>query len=146
MELSGACAELVKSSESSRLQLKNELAEEKQRNAEDRTKIISQMTAYMAALLEDTGASQEARWADRVECVERDITKATTKCQKAQAVYEKSMDAWMDSEHAILAGVLKSRDGIKSKIKTDWTVSDALGPTPLVIVDEKRPLTATTER
>lgn len=122
-ELSGACSALIKANEASRMKLRKELAEEKQKGAEDRAKILQHMTAYMSTLLDTTGAAQEARMEDQVDSTERELVNATSACQRAQEGYEKSMDAWMHSERAVLAGVLRSRDGIKSKIKTDWTVS-----------------------
>jgi len=131
-ELSNACAELVKSNEDARLRLRKDVEEEKQRGAEDRANAIVQMTAYMTALLQRSGSAQDARLDSRVECFEQGMISASSTCQQAQENYEKSMDSWMHSERAILAGVLKSRDGIKSKIKSDWTVSDTLAPNILI--------------
>lgn len=122
-ELSGAFTQLIKANETARLQLNKELAEEKERGVEDRNKILVEMTAYMTTLMRNTGTAQEARLDNRIGLVEKNMIEATASCLQVQEDYEQSMDTWMKSERNLLAGVMRSREGIKSKIKTDWTVS-----------------------
>lgn len=92
--------------------------DERQKSAAERQRLLTQITSLITANAE----TQEKRLSDRVASVSEDISAAVTAYDTKQAVYNEGVSAWSNKSNDILAGVSKSRDAVKSKIKADFAV------------------------
>ncbi|KAF2271065.1 kinesin-domain-containing protein [Lojkania enalia] len=90
--------------------------EEKQKSANERQSLLAQITSLINASAE----AQEQRLNDRLLGVGEDISAANAAFETKQGAYSDGMNAWSDKSKDILAGVAKSRDAVKTKIKADF--------------------------
>lgn len=118
-ELADASRELTIASQNASSQLDTVLAEEKERAAADRDSLIEQMTS----LIRSNGEAQDKRLESKVHAVQGEISASGERYGEKQTSFQSSMDAWSTKDKSIVDGVLKSRDVIKSKFKSDWNVS-----------------------
>ncbi|KAH7079021.1 P-loop containing nucleoside triphosphate hydrolase protein [Paraphoma chrysanthemicola] len=112
-------AALVKANKASQGQITHILDEEKQRSAEERQRLLSQITALVSA----TADAQEIRLSEKLSGVSDDIGAANTAFEAKQETYTAGITSWSSRSQDILAGVSKSRDAVKTKIKSDFAVA-----------------------
>jgi kinesin family protein 11 len=112
-------AALVKANKSSQGQITHILNEEKQRSAEERQRLLSQITALVSA----TADAQEIRLTEKLSGVSEEIGAASTAFEAKQETYTEGINAWSSKSQDILAGVSKSRDAVKTKIKGDFAMA-----------------------
>lgn len=118
-QLSDAGKELVKANESASSKLSSVLSEEKARAATDRANLIAQMTSLVQSL----GESQEQRLEGKLGSIQAEITSSNERYEHLHESYQTSMTEWSEKEKAIVDDILKSRESVKTKIKTDWLVN-----------------------
>ena len=92
--------------------------EEKQKAADERQLLMSQI----ASLINASAESQAKRMDERVSSVRDEMTAATAMHSTEQEVYVEGIDAWTNKSRDILTGVAKSRDGVKTRLKADFAV------------------------
>lgn len=114
-----ANAALVKANKASQGQITHILDEEKQRSAEERQRLLSQITALVSA----TADAQEIRLGEKLSGVSDEISAANTAFEAKQDTYTAGITSWSSRSQDILAGVSKSRDAVKTKIKSDFAVA-----------------------
>jgi kinesin family protein 11 len=112
---------LIEANKASEGQLAKLVDEEKQKSAEDRQELLSQITALMTA----NASAQEKRLEERLSAVREEIAAANAAYEAKQDVYREGVNAWTEKSRDILAGVSKSRETVKTKIKSDFAVSAA---------------------
>ena len=93
------------------------LEEERQQAAADRQNLVAQITN----LINVNGSIQEDRIAAKVDGVRTEMMSKRLQLQSAEKSYSTSMDVWSKKEGLLVEEVLKSRDIVKSRLKTDWT-------------------------
>ncbi|EAT91906.2 hypothetical protein SNOG_00411 [Parastagonospora nodorum SN15] len=114
-----ANAALVKANKSSQGQITHIMDEEKKRSAEERQRLLSQITALVSA----TADAQEMRLSEKLFGVSEEIGAANTAFEAKQETYTEGIHAWSSKSQDILAGVSKSRDAVKTKIKSDFAAA-----------------------
>lgn len=117
-----ANAALLQANKASRGQISQVIDEEKQKSAEERQRLLSQITAMIHA----TADAQEIRMTEKLSNVGDELESANTAFEAKQSTYSEGVNAWSARSVDILAGVSKSRDAVKTKIKSDFAVSITL--------------------
>lgn len=114
-----ANAALVKANKASQGQIAHIVDEEKHKSAEERHRLLTQITALISA----TADAQEMRLDEKLSNVSEGINAANATFETKQGAYTEGVYAWSTRSQDILAGVSKSRDTVKTKIKSDFAVS-----------------------
>jgi kinesin family protein 11 len=117
---------LMKANKASQGQIAHVVDEEKQKSAEERHRLLTQITALISA----TADAQEMRLEEKLSNVSEEISTANAAFETKQGAYTEGVNAWSNRSQDILAGVSKSRDTVKTKIKSDFAVSCAYFPSP----------------
>ncbi|CAE7205401.1 hypothetical protein CFE70_008614 [Pyrenophora teres f. teres 0-1] len=112
-------AALIEANKASQDQLAKVVDEEKQKSAEDRQQLLSQITALVNA----SADAQEKRLDDRLSAMREEIQATNSVFEEKQGAYSEGVKAWSDKSRDILAGVSKSRDVVKTKIKSDFAAA-----------------------
>lgn len=110
---------LIERNKTSQRELADFVAEEKEKSADDRQQLLSQITALINA----NADAQEKRLNDRLSTVSEEIGIASAAFETKEGAYTEGVNAWSNRSRDILAGVSKSRDIVKTKIKSDFAVS-----------------------
>jgi kinesin family protein 11 len=118
-EVRDANAALVEANKASQSRLVKVIDEEKQNAAEERMKLLSQVSSLINASAE----TQEKRLSEKVSSVGEEIGAATAAHDIKQIAYNEGMDAWTNKSKDIVVGVSKSRDAVKSRIKSDFAAA-----------------------
>ncbi|KAF1913608.1 P-loop containing nucleoside triphosphate hydrolase protein [Ampelomyces quisqualis] len=118
-EVLDANAALVKANKTSQGQIAHILDDEKHKAAEERQRMLSQITALVCA----TADAQEIRLKEKLAGVSEEIGAASTAFEAKQETYTEGINAWSAKSQDILSGVSKSRDAVKTKIKSDFAVA-----------------------
>jgi kinesin family protein 11 len=113
-----ANAALVQANKASQGRLVQVVDEEKQRSIEERQQLLAQITS----LITTNAESQNKRLNERISDVCEEMDVASVAFETKQDTYNKGMRTWVDKSKDILTSVSKSRDGVKSKIKSDFAV------------------------
>ncbi|KAI4956188.1 hypothetical protein J4E91_000399 [Alternaria rosae] len=114
-----ANAALVEANKTSQGQLEKVVNEEKQKSADDRQQLLSQLTAIINA----NADAQEKRLDEKLSAVREEMNAANAAFETKQDAYADGVIAWSDRSRDILAGVSKSRDAVKTKIKSDFAAA-----------------------
>jgi kinesin family protein 11 len=114
-----ANAALMAANKASQGQITHIVDEEKQKAAEERHRLLSQITALVSA----TADAQEMRLSEKLSGVSKDLTTANTTFEAKQDTYTEGINSWSSRSQDILAGVSKSRDAVKTKIKSDFAAA-----------------------
>lgn len=110
---------LIDANKTSQGRLEQVVSEEKQRSAEDRQQLLSQITALINA----NADAQEKRLDEKLTAVREEIRVTNVAFESKQGAYTEGVNAWSNKSRDILAGVAKSRDVVKTKIKADFAVA-----------------------
>ncbi|KAG6141048.1 hypothetical protein E4U10_007602 [Claviceps purpurea] len=95
------------------------LEEERRQSAEDRQRLMMQMSSLFNAQAE----AQEARLVDRVALIQRSVGESNTSMETAMMQYSQGMTSWDSNENVLMEDVKKSRDQLKNKLKDDWAAA-----------------------
>lgn len=139
-----ANADLVATGNTSQTKLRDALASEKRKAAEEREILLAKMTALVTSNAE----VQEMRWQQSIDdvCVSIDSAKTTHKLSEEN--YGAGMDSWMMQSSDLVGKICKSRESVKTKLKTDFATANeattslrstttAVHSTAVKIVDEQ---------
>ncbi|KAI8937543.1 hypothetical protein NX059_005261 [Plenodomus lindquistii] len=110
---------MIEASKASQAALEQVVAEEKQKSAEDRQQLLTQITALITA----NADAQEKRLDEKLASVSAAISAANVTFESKQDAYTEGVSAWSNRSRDILAGVSKSRDAVKTKIKSDFAAA-----------------------
>jgi kinesin family protein 11 len=119
-QLQTATSTIVLQNASISTRIQEALEEEKRQSAEDRQKLMTQITGLINAHTE----AQETRIADRAAQVQKSMAESSESLEGAVSQYAQDMDGWDSREGQLLEDVKKSRDQLKTKLKDDWTAAD----------------------
>ncbi|KAL7811276.1 P-loop containing nucleoside triphosphate hydrolase protein [Trichoderma aethiopicum] len=97
------------------------LEEERRQAAEERQKLLGQISA----LINSQAEAQESRFAERTSQVQKNMADYNASLEGAIAQYGQGMDAWDGKESELLEEVKKSRDQLKTKLKDDWNAAES---------------------
>jgi kinesin family protein 11 len=110
---------LIAANKTSQGQIAHIVDEEKHKAAEERHRLLSQITALVSA----TADAQEMRLSEKLSGVSKDLVTANTSFEAKQDTYTEGITSWSSRSQDILAGVSKSRDAVKTKIKSDFAAA-----------------------
>ncbi|KAL7943095.1 P-loop containing nucleoside triphosphate hydrolase protein [Trichoderma barbatum] len=96
------------------------LEEERRQAADERQKLLSQISALITTQTE----AQGSRFADRTLQIQKNMADYNTSLEGAITQYGQGMDAWDEKEGDLLEEVKKSRDQLKTKLKDDWNLAE----------------------
>ncbi|PTB68212.1 kinesin-like protein [Trichoderma citrinoviride] len=96
------------------------LEEERRQAAEERQKLLSQISALITSQAE----AQESRFAERTSQIQKNMADYNASLEGAISQYGQGMDAWDGKEGELLEEVKKSRDQLKTKLKDDWNAAE----------------------
>lgn len=118
-QLQSATNAAVLQSSSTSLRIQEVIDEERRQAAEDRQKLLSQITTLISTQAE----TQESRFADRASQIQKSVTESSATLEGAVAQYNEGMEAWDEKEGELLEEVKKSREQLKTKLKDDWNIA-----------------------
>lgn len=96
------------------------LEEERRQAADDRQKLMAQITGLINAQAD----AQETRIAERATQVQKSISDSSVTLEGAFSTYATGMDSWDEKESEVLEEVKKSRDQLKMRLKDDWNTAN----------------------
>lgn len=142
-QLEEAGQAMVQANEAVATQVQDVVEEERKQAAEDRQKLLAQI----ASLINSHAEQQETRLAGKAAKIQGRVNGAKEAFKGQVAAYSIGMNSWDTNEENLLQDVVQSRDTLKTKLKDDWTVSDATEATSILfepttdlwIIDRKRP-------
>ncbi|GAO19758.1 uncharacterized protein UV8b_02803 [Ustilaginoidea virens] len=108
---------LQNSSLSARVQ--EALEEERRQAAEDRQRLLTQVTCLISSQAE----AQEARLGDGAALIQSSIGDSSACMESAMSQYTLGMEVWDQKESQLMDDVKKSREQLKNKLKDDWTAA-----------------------
>ncbi|PSN70423.1 kinesin family protein-like protein [Corynespora cassiicola Philippines] len=114
-----ANAIIMETNKASQARLVQVVDEEKQKSAEDRQQLLTQITALISANAE----AQESRLNEKMMTVSEEIGAANTAFEAKQELYNEGVSAWANKSKDIISGVSTSRDAVKTKIKADFAAA-----------------------
>lgn len=103
----------------SSLRIQEVLDEERRQAADDRQKLLAQITT----LINTQADTQETRFADKASQIQKSVTESSSTLEGALTQYGEGMDAWDEKEGQLLEEVKKSREQLKTKLKDDWNTA-----------------------
>ncbi|OAA81214.1 kinesin heavy chain [Akanthomyces lecanii RCEF 1005] len=118
-QLQSATNAAVLQSSSTSLRIQEVIAEERRQAAEDRQKLLSQITT----LINTQAETQESRFADKASQIQKSVTESSATLEGAVTQYNEGMESWDEKEGELLEEVKKSREQLKTKLKDDWTTA-----------------------
>lgn len=95
------------------------LEEERRHSADERQKLLSQISS----LINTQAESQEARIADQAAQVQKSVAESNQSLTSALSQYAEGMDTWDENHGQLLDHIKKSRDDLKTKLKDDWSLA-----------------------
>lgn len=118
-QLQEAGQTMVEANASVSAQIQDIVDQERKQAAEDRQKLLAQITGLINAHAEQ----QETRLAGKALNIQHNVIGAKNSFEEQCASYSSGMDAWDAKEETLLQDIALSRDTLKTKLKEDWTVS-----------------------
>ncbi|KAF3764587.1 hypothetical protein M406DRAFT_291708 [Cryphonectria parasitica EP155] len=120
-QLEEASRAMVQANESASDQIQEVIEEERKQAAEDRQKLLTQITSLINAHAEQ----QESRLSGKATKIQHHVSGAKEAFGGQVAIYSAGMDRLESDEEKLLQDVATSRDILKTKLKDDWvTASD----------------------
>lgn len=118
-ELAEAGNTLVTANEITSSSIDTAIAEERAQSASDRADLVAQMTS----LVQDFGNLQDQRLDAKATALREEIASANRSFNTRCTDNRGAMQAWTSKERELHSSIQKSRESVKRRIKTDWTVS-----------------------
>ncbi|KAJ6788279.1 hypothetical protein PWT90_09832 [Aphanocladium album] len=118
-QLQNATNAAVLQSSSTSLRIQEVIDEERRQAADDRQKLLSQITT----LINTQAETQESRFADKASQIQKSVTESSATLEVAVTQYNDGMDSWDEKEGELLEEVKKSREQLKTKLKDDWNTA-----------------------
>lgn len=101
------------------MRIQEVLDEERRQAAEDRQKLLAQITT----LINTQAETQESRFADKASQIQKTVAESGTAVEGAVSQYGQGMDSWDEKQGQLLEDVKKSREQLKTQLKDDWSVA-----------------------
>lgn len=120
-QLQEASRAMVETNGSVAVQIQEVIEEERKQAAEERKKLLMQISGLINAHADQ----QETRLASKATKIQERVSEAKTTFEGQLTTFSAGMDTWNSNEDEIVQGVVNSRDTLKTKLKDDWTVSNA---------------------
>src|SRR5437773_1445798 len=105
-QLQSASYTIVQQNATISTRMREVLEEERRQAAEDRQKLLAQITS----LVNTQAERQEARLAGRAALLEQSVADSSIAFEGSVGEYAKGMDAWDEKEGRLLEDVARSRD------------------------------------
>ncbi|KAI0895705.1 kinesin-domain-containing protein [Annulohypoxylon nitens] len=118
LQRAGETAVLSNSSISAQLQ--EVVNEERRQAAEERQKLLTQITSLINA----QALAQESRLANKASSIQQNVQENSAALEGSMSQYSEGMDKWNKKESQLLEEVASSRDILKAKLKDDWTAAN----------------------
>ena len=125
-ELEEANQKSIEASNAASSQLGSCLEKERLATQEDRQELVAQISS----LIESSASKRDQRISAALGATQTHLTESRTKFEVANQQFNDGMTKWIENDTALIVQVSKSRDGLKGKMKKDWTVRPA-SPLPV---------------
>ena len=109
----------IATSEDVSQQLQDCLEDERKVSQHHRQALLGQI----GDLIEQSAALQENRIQSRIELSRNNLSASCSDFQRAHKIHAEGMDRWAQQDAKLIECVTHSRDELKKRMKTDWTVS-----------------------
>lgn len=113
-------ATLVQANKASQSRLIQVVDEEQQKAAEERQQLLTQLTS----LVNSNAEAQSKRLNEKLFGVCEDIGVANATFESQQTAYSEGMGNWASKSKDVLAGISKSQEVVKTKIKGDFAMAN----------------------
>jgi kinesin family protein 11 len=120
LQIVAANNELAVKNSASTIRLSTLLEEERQTQAAERQALLTQITT----LINSTTQKQEQRVEQGITSIRTEFDDAAAVHSKVQETYAVDEREWCAQSDELVSKVIRSRDSVKNKIKTDFAVSD----------------------
>jgi kinesin family protein 11 len=107
----------VQANKASQGRLLQVVDEENKKSAEERQQLLAQVTSLINA----SAQARDTRLNEKVFGVCEEIGNTNASFETEQSAYSEGMGNWVDKSKGILAGISKSQDAVKAKIKGDFS-------------------------
>ena len=118
-QLSIATNALAAENAATSARLETILEEERSQAALERQDFLSKLIP----MFNEMGEAQDKRWSTKISSVREGMNASQSAFRESECSYMASMDSWSERETDLVAQVQNSREVLKGKMKTDWTVS-----------------------
>ncbi|KAJ2903104.1 kinesin motor domain-containing protein [Zalerion maritima] len=115
-ELQGASQAMVESNVAVSTRLQEVVQEERRQAAEDRQKLVKQITT----LINTQAQHQESRLAERASELQQSVISSNTTFQDSVDQYSQGMDGWVSREEGFVQEATACREAFRGRIKDDW--------------------------
>ncbi len=117
-ELEAANRKNVEASNTASSQLEACLENERLAAQQDRQALMAQI----GNLIESSGSKQEQRISSALSATQTHLTESRTAFEFANQQFNDGTTKWLGNDSTLIVEVEKSKDGLKGKMKKDWTV------------------------
>lgn len=118
--ISSANVSFVEAGQESREALQNAMEEERKRAADDREKLLEQITG----LITTSAEAQEKRIADQLTHAAKRIKTSEDDYAVSRQSYDEGADGLHLRSQSLVESCIKSRENVKMKIKGDWSIAN----------------------
>lgn len=118
--ISSANNTFLEAGQESRQALQQAIEEERQRSAADRERLISQIST----LITSSAETQERRISEHLSHANKRIKTSEDDYTVARNTYTEDSSAWQDRSQSLIDSCVRSKEAVKMKIRTDWTVAN----------------------
>jgi kinesin family member 11 len=81
------------------------------------------LLAQIKALMEGSAKQKEIRLHSNVDKARSQLVSSRSEFERSSKVYDEGMIQWSDKERSFVSDVIQSKESLKGRMKTDWTVS-----------------------
>lgn len=118
-QLQGAAQAMVESNTSVSMRIRQAVEEERQHAAQDRQKLLEQITQ----LINVQGQQQEARLDDQAAKLQQSVLGSNHIFQDSMNSYSQGMDNWNMREGEFLEKATKRHESFRNRIENDWATA-----------------------
>lgn len=119
-EITSASTTLVSAEHESRQALEDAMEEERKRAAEDRERLVTQITGLIASNAE----AQENRISAHLVHAAKRMKTSEDEYAVSRHSYDEAQDNWNGKSQSLIESCIKSRENVKNKIKGDWNAAN----------------------
>lgn len=110
----------VEANQNSQQVLQQAMDDERRRAAVEREQLLSRI----GSLIQSSAESQEQRMAEHLENASKRVKTSEDEYTNARQSYDQGMGVWAIKSQSLIESCVRSREGVKSKIKADWSVAN----------------------
>ncbi|GAB7357684.1 hypothetical protein MBLNU459_g0173t1 [Dothideomycetes sp. NU459] len=119
-QISSANNTFIEAGHESRQALQQAMEEERQRSTSDRERLLSQISS----LITSSAENQERRITEHMSHATKRIKTSEDDYSVARQSYNSGSDEWQTRSQSLIDSCVRSKEAVKTKIRTDWTAAN----------------------